>query len=868
MAKLSLLKISQKRNKRLLFLGLSVLCLGFFMFQMLIMKAPKGARAAATLSCDTATPKNCTITFVSASDTYTINNSTLDGTNLTILGAGYPSTVTISGARTFKNLTIDNASLTHPAMTSADFDVSGNFIASSANQINISVTEKFTMQDHAFLDAIGKGGPGGTVSHPKGYGPSGGDGAVNTGSVDTASGGGGNGGNGGQGGGTQSPLGIGAGGLSSASSISQPGSGSGYSGPSGAGDPNGNGKPGGGLIHVSAQTIEFDGSSQYYARGVLGSSYTYSGKYAAVGGGGGGSIWLQTTNLIAPLNGMKLVKGGGTGGTNGGDGIFDHPGSTYTDFGGWFYANGGNGSTITHTGTVIGGGGGGGRIRIQVAAQTNVTANCNILGGEGDRRDYIPADCENQDVVIDGTGWVDPTPSSDPSDDYFTINMGKIQVSGDTHREFTSLTVKNNAVLTHKAVTVGDMTQDITGGNESLADETTGTARWKKVDVETTGDIIFDTGGRIDVTGKGYPAATSRFENIQPDYSDGRGYGPSGGESMDIHDQNDPRSRGAGGGNGGVGTDGYGGEHDNNTVFRRGGAVNTFSPPSSFDFGSGGGFAHAHNEPGGGACSSKTAEASGGAGAGRVKLVSTDGKIKFQNSYDPFDPATDIVSSIKADGLTGGYSMTRGGGWCKGVEAWAWGGGGAGGQIWLEAQAIEYPGNKTGFWPAHTLANGSTIVTGEFSSNAIYNLSADGIGSPRGGGGVIYVKLMQLPTLKFTKQIKPVTRSSATSGGIATNLTDFNPYALQSGDKIKVEISVDNIDVTASQKVTLTDDLLKILYGPLNEHKCTDADSLSVLPAAACTSSGYDSANDKVIWTDCQPSAKSTVFSYQCTISP
>ncbi len=62
---------------------------------------------------------------------------------------------------------------------------------------------------------------------------------------------------------------------------------------------------------------------------------------------------------------------------------------------------------------------------------------------------------------------------------------------------FNSLTIKDNAVLTHAAIVASDL--DASGNLNS------GVSDVKKVDLTIKGDLVLTNGGKIDVSGKGYP---------------------------------------------------------------------------------------------------------------------------------------------------------------------------------------------------------------------------------------------------------------------------------------------------------------------------------------------------------------------------
>lgn len=297
----------------------------------------------------------------------------------------------------------------------------------------------------------------------------------------------------------------------------------------------------------------------------------------------------------------------------------------------------------------------------------------------------IPASCETKDVVLDGN---------------ITVNADLVKVdqsgnectddtvaSCDTKRHFNSLTIKNGAKLTHSAVSIDDMGQD-TNGDKSLADQTTGTARWKKVDIEVTGTISLESGGKIDVSKMGYPGGSEqRIPNnagCPPFYIEistteetiyaTAGKGPGGGSAFYHCERHNDDSVAGGGGYGGKGGNGRTNPHNGNMWPPIPGGINYPDPyvgdlTDDFEFGSGGGAASQHD-------GGYAAHARGGAGGGRVFLTAT--RITF----------TDADSYIVANGEEGvgmrDYSGT------------AHGGGGSGGTIWL---SVSDPNGINGYSP-------------------------------------------------------------------------------------------------------------------------------------------------------------------------
>ena len=475
----------------------------------------------------------------------------------------------------------------------------------------------------------------------------------------------------------------------------------------------------------------------------------------------------------------------------------------------------------------------------------------------------IPANCENADVIIDGT---DPTPGVTPADDNFVVNADTVQVwqtethlecpltdggtayssynginciygswpfshsgphativnntvgnvcnenavnSGylvvdtincDSKRHFASLMIINGAKLTHQAVTAADMTQDTVanGGtvDKSLADNTKGTARWKKVDLVIDEDAYLDSGGAIDVSEKGYPSATTSAE--------ASGYGPGGGLSRSVNRGGASYyTSGGGGGNGGNGGSSY-------DSMGTGDPVNDYHPyelaypipyvvdlsnRANFDFGSGGGFGRT-DQGGGNDCHTF---APGGIGGGRVYL-------RVESIYVGSDS-----SGIYANG---GEGIRTAGGPCGVI-----GGAGAGGTIWAEASIIKYTSSSSmqqlaysggagadGTPPYLKGQDGKFNMVGVFDNNSFFNISVKGgdiYGTTPGSGGggkIVIKKLDYYPDATVKKVLTAVERPLGTSN------TRFNPYSLQKGDKIGVGITVEG--VPNGDEYTLTDDWL------------------------------------------------------------
>lgn len=525
--------------------------------------------------------------------------------------------VTTYGSLTFSDLTITNgAKVTQAAILTSE--VIGTGIATTLNtvglnkKVDLTVTGTLSLTNQGKIDVSGKGFPGGGTlsSQSAGYGRGGGGGASRSGAA-----------YGGQNihyngtiidvyGSEDQPTDNGSGG-------------SGYQyGIAGAG---------GGVIKIHTNNMVLDYDSQTYILANGGdSTKPKSGSYYF--GGSGGSIWLQVTGALTTHTDWSYSPPSTTGNRDYTESI-GYPGTvkitgTSEHFGTYIKANGGWS------------GGAGGRIRIEVPNVAHPTT-CNITAG-----DVIPSYCDGQDVTVSGT----------------TINMNKVQVKSDktpcnnqldsacdSKRHFTSLTVGSGAVLTHEALTYAE----IKPGGKTV-NRTTSTGRWKKVDIEVDNTITLNSGGQIDVSGKGYPGAY--FSWIDATHSIDTKDGCNGGTMGDlvgadrIEESSDTQLKtnhgfGPGGGiaynqknyatGGGGSFAGAGKQGTDEAVSPR---VYHYLVPNTtnLDWGSGGG---AGSHDGGG---SDTSCANGGAGGGIVDLKA--------NSLVLTDVNQDV---IKADGEIG-----------------------------------------------------------------------------------------------------------------------------------------------------------------------------------------------------------------------
>lgn len=246
------------------------------------------------------------------------------------------------------------------------------------------------------------------------------------------------------------------------------------------------------------------------------------------------------------------------------------------------------------------------------------SSECTIGVGENS----IPDGCTNQDVVIDGNTTV--------------------TTSGT--RNFKSLKITNNGVLTHDPILVTDM-----------SDQTNlkPTSAYKRVDLVIEGDLTLESGGSINVDGKGYPGGENK--------SGRDGYGPGRGKGFYEEAASDREPAAGGGGFGGKGGMGLGRQSFERAA---GGPVNPVpfnSDSPDLQFGSGGGSATLSDGTG----------TAGGAGGGRIYLM--------------------INGNLSVDGVSGSTISANGTfAFCDNntVSRRSCSGGGSGGMIWIQTMAF------------------------------------------------------------------------------------------------------------------------------------------------------------------------------------
>lgn len=420
--------------------------------------------------------------------------------------------------------------------------------------------------------------------------------------------------------------------------------------------------------------------------------------------------------------------------------------------------------------------------------------------------------------------------------------------------QFASINVLDNGKITHAGLTEEEATTCDTNGNGSILDPTDSqeplcnNARIKKIDLEITGDLTLDSGGKIDAIGKGYPGSyvTGTDCNGGVGIGHGRvidgtnyGWGPGGGSSV-VADH----SRGGGGGFGGDGAPGTG---------LPAGSAYSFYNGQNMEFGSGGGFsAHEGSDD-------DTEVINGGKGGGRIKIWANRIFI------------ADSTSQISANGGdVPGKNCTD--------NNDVGGGGGAGGSVYVETNKFVFAGG--GYTAASSnggaLNGGSNPVNLEgFSVGGVFQIFADGgkgatnaaggsisLGTgPGGGGGWIKIKEISKVPMTIHKTLTPLERPGLTP------LNNFNPYALQINDKIQVSLQVTNVQ--SGRTIKIKDELLTLNRDieNVNGVKCKPIAG-TVLPMP--DNSGTEATDGYVKWTYTAPLSGTVIesppFVYNCML--
>lgn len=818
-------------------------------------------------------------------------------TKLTISGSS--TVIEIYSSLYVAELTVkDGATVTHAAIATTDVDTDKQTLLPSGQLKKVLISAAtIRLETLGRIDVSGKGYPGGPqpggggCTTCQGYGPGGGNSAYTYDEDNRGGSGAGHGGIGGHGYDNNGDI-DGGGTYDVSSNPTNLGSGGGY-GRYDHGERNGAGGAGGGVVILNATNIYIDGGSSITASGANGGNSDASG-----GGGSGGSINITATTIYGRINtGFNYsVAGDNTNiasippSEKGEDGSVIFTNGNTTNFG-TVTAKGG-------TGPGNAGSGGGGRILINAgtfsalcrisygdndyipAACENQDVTIDGFGAPADSPLTIYADtipvwqssgtytsvCSMASIVEGGHTYVyngtfngqclysywDPDRHDIFRDythnwpysagetcqgsvvngyDIIAGSYGSGATNCDTKRHFASLTIKNGAILTHQAVTV----DETVAGGATIADDTTGTGRWKKIDIVTTGDVLLETSAKIDVSGKGYPGGhVDDCENLPSPQTPLNGWGPGRGLWAGFGGDWGFGAGGAYYGNGGDADN----DNDDSSFISGTGGIGYYSA-GLFDFGSGGA-----------AGCGDWRETQGGAGGGRVRLTGTSGStIYFDGGY------------IYANGESGTYD--------DGTGNESSGGSGSGGHIELYAGEIQLPENfqtssvRGSLGSGRTSAtNGRTLFDNSIveidSNNHTYDTFSDKIvitanggwawKRGAGGGGMILAKPMG-NNLSIAKTLTAYNRPY-TASPLNPN---FNPYALKVGDEILVTLNISNLVV--NQQVTVTDNVLAL---PDSTVQCrpipgTDSPTSTTLE------------NTKVVWTII-PTANSTELSYHCIV--
>lgn len=355
------------------------------------------------------------------------------------------------------------------------------------------------------------------------------------------------------------------------------------------------------------------------------------------------------------------------------------------------------------------------------------------------------------------------------------IISGSITVTSYGHHKINSLIIKNNGILTHAAISwPNDFTSE--PGNITSATKLNSTGVKKVVDLEIAGTLSLQDGGKIDVTGKGYPGGSINYFTRDGEGIEGNGYGPGGGGGQQVHDEY------IGSGGGGYGGRGANGWNDKGTTVDLGGkAYGNGDLSVEIWHGSGGGAANRTY--------SSVKKNPGFAGGGMVKIIANN--IVGNTSG----------SGVFADGQSQDIAHSN-------VD----GGAGSGGSIYVELTGKQdinlsnlnvNPGQFDASTRTRTRASVGLI---QASVNLINNqvgfiqLSAAGGGlsansiSGEGGGGIINVVRKTVPLVSIHKSVARVLPLDGTS-----------PYNLKPGDIIQVTLNVTNLVV--GQQVTIKDEI-------------------------------------------------------------
>jgi hypothetical protein len=372
-----------------------------------------------------------------------------------------------------------------------------------------------------------------------------------------------------------------------------------------------------------------------------------------------------------------------------------------------------------------------------------------------------------------------------------TLDNCPVTMSGTNYMK--SLTLQNGAVMTHDAITASDINRSLPASDPGYL---LSSGQAKLVDIRLSGNLTIQSGSSINVSGKGFPGGmVSEIGGLGGDGSIyGRGFGPGASNGFSSSAANIfGASASYGGLGGGWGTSVSGGPTSGVTY------GDEYHPDQ---WGSGSGAVRNWDD-------GNPGSKNGVAGGGRIYIE-----------------ANDIIMPSKTDVNDHSSGILANGSWA-GAQSSTAVGAGSGGSIWIrirnqdsttifKAIGGQTPyGTVAGGWGDRNTrygAPGSMHFKGlEIGGDALLqDIRADGGGADGitptggsytgGGGGRAVIELLN-SAVSIKKSLLPVSRPTG-----ATFNPVFNPYALQLGDVIKVDMLVSQI----TPPTTISDKFLTI----------------------------------------------------------
>ncbi|MDO8444403.1 MAG: hypothetical protein Q7S80_02785, partial [bacterium] len=408
-------------------------------------------------------------------------------------------------------------------------------------------------------------------------------------------------------------------------------------------------------------------------------------------------------------------------------------------------------------------------------------------------------------------------------------------------REFNSLQLLDGAILTHNPLDPSEMNDD-TNGDGSLADEKTGSGRFRKVDLMIDSQVKLASGGSINVDKAGYPASSSTAL---------KGYGVGGGGTVIGNGcaRNENECLGGGAGYAGIGYAGSGSGSSGGVIYNNDPNITN---DVNFEWGSAGGYSRPF--------------APGGSGGGRIRLEVAG---TFEMSDD---------SSISANGDNGKN---------KGDPHGSFGGAGSGGTIKIvmsryisgnsprvSAAATGYVGDNGSYkLTKNSLKGTATLVNLSSNGSAGPAISSDGgfsadgtsmwsgggypnfLGS--GSGGRIYIKALSSGGVTILKKLVANSRP----GLVPAN--QFNPYSLQVGDTIEVDLTIGSYIGSP----TIVDEMLTLPLGS-NPLKFCKFNSGTFVKPVGTSATALPAPDGKTVTISNLPANSNNpqLMTYKCTV--